>query len=177
MTLPDEVLGELDRLLADADAALAAGWPGEPATRQPVHTLYLPADHPLVGPAVVDRVGAAALEAVEGEDAASMARVTGIDRSRRRGGLAPGARQAGRQPVEDLRLDLEDGYGTRSDADEDWDATRVGEVLADGSPGTRHRWCAACGSSRWRHRPGAAACGRSTWWSGRWARPYPRASW
>ncbi len=37
----------------------------------------------------------------------------------------------GGQPVEDLRLDLEDGYGNRSDADEDWDATRVGEVLAE----------------------------------------------
>jgi OHCU decarboxylase len=129
--LADEVYGELDRLLADADEALTAGWPGDPATRAPVQTLYLPADHPLVGPDVVDRVGASALESVEGEDAASMARITG---------LAPDvvaaswprvlAKLTG-QPVEDLRLDLEDGYGNRSDEDEDWDATRVGEVLAE----------------------------------------------
>jgi len=35
MTLPDSVLGELDDLLAPWDAALAAGWPGEPVTPLP----------------------------------------------------------------------------------------------------------------------------------------------
>ena len=34
--LPDDVYGELDGLLAGADEALTAGWPGDPATRQPV---------------------------------------------------------------------------------------------------------------------------------------------
>jgi hypothetical protein len=33
VTLSDEVYGELDRLLADADETLTTGWPGEPATR------------------------------------------------------------------------------------------------------------------------------------------------
>ena len=109
MTLPDDVLRELDALLAPADAALAAGWPGEPSARQPVHTLYLPADR--AGADVVTRVGAEALDAVAGQDAA----VDGADRRARPGpgrrGVAPGAGQAGREPVEDLRLDLEDGYG------------------------------------------------------------------
>jgi hypothetical protein len=62
VSLPDEVLTELDDLLAPADRALATGWPGEPAARQPVHTLYLPADH--LGIDVVVTVGAAALDAV-----------------------------------------------------------------------------------------------------------------
>jgi OHCU decarboxylase len=131
VTLSDEVYGELDRLLADADETLTTGWPGEPATRQPVQTLYLPADHPLVGADVVDRVGASALEAVEGEDAASMARITGLDADVVAAAWPRVLAKLGDQPVEDLRLDLEDGYGHRPDEDEDWDATRVGEVLAE----------------------------------------------
>ena len=35
---------EVDRLLADADGRLARDYPGEVAVRQPVHTVYLPAD-------------------------------------------------------------------------------------------------------------------------------------
>jgi OHCU decarboxylase len=131
VTLSDEVYGELDRLLADADETLTTGWPGDPATRQPVQTLYLPADHPLVGADVVDRVGASALEAVEGEDAASMARITGLDADVVAAAWPRVLAKLGDQPVEDLRLDLEDGYGHRPDEDEDWDATRVGEVLAE----------------------------------------------
>ena len=35
---------ELDARLADADAALAAEYPGDRGRRQPVHTVYVPAD-------------------------------------------------------------------------------------------------------------------------------------
>lgn len=47
------------------------------------------------------------------------------------------ARVAGklsRAPLEDVRIDFEDGYGVRSDADEDADATRTGELLARALP-------------------------------------------
>lgn len=37
-----------------------------------------------------------------------------------------------REPVEDLRIDFEDGYGNRPDAEEDADAVKVGEQLALG---------------------------------------------
>jgi OHCU decarboxylase len=128
MTLPDAVLGELDELLAPWDAALAAGWPGEPATPQPVHTLYLPADR--LGADVVDRVGAEALAAVEGDDATSMAAVTGLGPALVEEVWPRVLAKLGRQPVEDLRADLEDGYGHRPDDEEDEDATDAGEVLA-----------------------------------------------
>jgi hypothetical protein len=39
-----DVLDDLDRRLAPADAELAARYPGDPGTRQPVHTVYVPAD-------------------------------------------------------------------------------------------------------------------------------------
>ena len=35
---------ELDARLANADAALAAAYPGDRGRRQPVHTVYVPAD-------------------------------------------------------------------------------------------------------------------------------------
>ncbi|HET8718226.1 MAG TPA: hypothetical protein VFM50_10805, partial [Nocardioidaceae bacterium] len=48
MTVPADVLSgladELDVRLARADADLAARYPGERGVRQPVHTVYVPAD-------------------------------------------------------------------------------------------------------------------------------------
>ncbi len=128
MTLPDGVLGELDDLLAPWDTALAAGWPGEPASPQPVHTLYLPADR--VGVDVIDRVGAEALASVAGDDAGSMTAVTGLGAALVAEVWPRVLAKLARQPVEDLRADLEDGYGHRPDDEEDQDATGAGEVLA-----------------------------------------------
>ena len=128
MTLPDDVLRELDELLAPSDAALAAGWPGEPSGRQPVHTLYLPAD--TAGPDVVGRAGAEALDAVEDEDAASMARISGLGAAVVHDLWPRVLTKLETQPVEDLRLDLEDGYGHRPDDVEDADASRAGTVLS-----------------------------------------------
>lgn len=139
VTLPESVLRELDDLLAPADAALAAGWPGEPPSRAPVHTLYLPADVVAAGgdaSAVVSGIGADALAAVDGEDAATMARITGLD-----AGLVADVwprvlAKLAREPVEDLRVDLEDGYGHRPEDEEDSHARAAGEVLAGlGGPG------------------------------------------
>ncbi|HVC72446.1 MAG TPA: aldolase, partial [Mycobacteriales bacterium] len=42
--LPESVLADLDRRLAASDAARTARYPGEPSGRQPVHTVYVPAD-------------------------------------------------------------------------------------------------------------------------------------
>ena len=124
------VLAELDRDLAGADAALAAGWPGDPGTRQPVHTLYLPADRADAG--VVDAVRAAALDALESHagDAATMSDVVGLP-PRLVAEVWPRLlAKLDREPVEDLRLDLEDGYGGRPDAEEDRDASVAGGLLA-----------------------------------------------
>ncbi|MEY7974020.1 aldolase, partial [Saccharomonospora xinjiangensis] len=41
---PDLIAGELDARLAASDGALAASFPGERGTRQPVHTVYVPGD-------------------------------------------------------------------------------------------------------------------------------------
>ncbi|HEU5267316.1 MAG TPA: hypothetical protein VFU35_11485, partial [Jatrophihabitans sp.] len=40
----DRLAAELDARLAPADAALTARFPGERSGRQPIHTVYVPAD-------------------------------------------------------------------------------------------------------------------------------------
>ena len=51
---PDD-LAAVERIMAPADEALARGYPGDPGTRQPVHTVYVPADR--VGSGVVQQHG------------------------------------------------------------------------------------------------------------------------
>jgi citrate lyase beta subunit len=118
--VPPEVLAEVDALLAPADAQ-AAAFAGESGLRQPVHTVYVPADkyrHDL--PA---RWGAAALRLLD-DHAGAFAECTD-------GELLPRVRSklAG-QPVEDLRVDFEDGYGARPDDEEDAAALAAGRALA-----------------------------------------------
>ncbi len=110
--------GELDQRLAAADAALAQQFPGERPTRQPVHTVYVPADR--VTADLVPQWGREALAALDehgGGDA--FAEAVGLapelsDEVERRVRAKLTA-----EPVEDLRVDFEDGYGARPDADED----------------------------------------------------------
>ena len=81
------------------DAFLAARYPGERAGRQPVHTVYVPADR---WPASATW-GADALAAMDDRPASPPER-------------RPGPGQAApREPIEDLRVDFEDGYGVRDD--------------------------------------------------------------
>jgi citrate lyase beta subunit len=105
----EAVLAELDRRLAASDAARASRYPGEPRGRQPVHTVYVPADRVRSGLAA--EWGAAALAAIDGVD---LAGITGLDPA-----VLPRVRaKLGREPIEDLRVDTEDGYrGADEDAD------------------------------------------------------------
>ncbi|MFC7361975.1 DUF6986 family protein [Nocardioides astragali] len=121
--LVGELEGELDERLGPVDAALAAHYPGERPGRQPVHTVYVPADR--FHPGLVADYGAAALASTEEHEALLLELVGDADL------LARVREKLGREPVEDLRIDLEDGYGTRSDDEEDADARRAaGELRA-----------------------------------------------
>ncbi len=121
--LPDEARSHIDDLLAAVDADLAAGYPGDRPQPQPAHTVYVSAadvdiDTPRAwgerATMVADEVGELLVEL------AGDATVVDLARQRLRS-----------EPVEDLRIDLEDGYGWRADAAEDADARRAGEILAD----------------------------------------------
>ena len=97
--LAARLTSELDERLAAADAALASGFPGERAGRQPVHTVYVPADRYDAG--LVPAYGAAALTAVD-DHADAFAELVGDDDivARVRAKLA---QRAGRGPADRLR--------------------------------------------------------------------------
>ncbi|PZF81101.1 DUF6986 family protein [Jiangella anatolica] len=121
--LAASLLGQLDARLAAADAALARAYPGERPGRQPVHTVYVPADRHTAG--LVPAYGAAALDLLDehADRFAALVRDPGLV-ARVRAKLAA-------EPVEDLRVDFEDGYTGRSDADEDADVVRSAEALVE----------------------------------------------
>jgi citrate lyase beta subunit len=126
----DAMAAEVDQLLASADRALARGYPGERPGRQPVHTAYLPADR--FGPGLAARWGRQALAALQdwAPGPADFGRAMGLPAA-----LAADVRSRVlakliAEPVEDLRLDFEDGYGDRGDDAEDGDARRAAECLA-----------------------------------------------
>ncbi|WP_338703468.1 aldolase/citrate lyase family protein [Streptomyces sp. Q6] len=117
--------------LAPVDAELARRYPGDPGTRQPVHTVYVPADAFDAG--TVRSWGDQALAQLDehAPDAASFAAVLGLSdelaepvHSRVRAKLE-------REPIEDLRVDFEDGYRPASAADEDEAAARAARLIAE----------------------------------------------
>jgi citrate lyase beta subunit len=125
MTLDPELLRRLDAQLAEDDATRVARYPGPSPARQPVHTVYLPAER--FTASSVDDWGSEALKVLDehgplpGFDAAIEARV--------RSKLSD-------EPIEDLRIDFEDGYGAPGDEREDRDvriaATELATAIGDG---------------------------------------------
>ncbi|BCJ41731.1 aldolase [Actinoplanes ianthinogenes] len=114
MRLSDHDYAEIDGRLAAHDAFLRARYPGERAGRQPVHTVYVPADR-LDG---FRDWGALALAAMDEHD------FPWPD---------PAVRdKLTREPIEDLRVDFEDGYGVRDDDQEDAAVRKAAAILRDG---------------------------------------------
>jgi citrate lyase beta subunit len=112
MRLSDSDYTELDVRLAEHDAFLKSRYPGERPGRQPVHTVYIPADR-------LDNFrewGSLALSSMrdfpwEGADIRA---------------------KLDAEPIEDLRVDFEDGYGVRSDDEEDEAVRRAAKTLRAG---------------------------------------------
>lgn len=120
--LSDDLARELDDRLAAADAALAAGFPGERPGRQPVHTVYVPADR--YDEDLVPTYGREALAVLDAH-ADAFATLVGD------GDLVARVRtKLTAEPVEDLRVDFEDGYLGHDDGEEDADAVRAATSLA-----------------------------------------------
>jgi citrate lyase beta subunit len=119
--LDEAAYAALDGRLAPVDADLRARYSGRPHERAPIHTLYVPAD--LFGPGVLREYGRLVRRTVTEHgplpfDADVNDRV-----------LA----KLEREPVEDLRIDFEDGYGRRDDDEEDAAATSTATALRDGA--------------------------------------------
>jgi hypothetical protein len=146
--------------LADADRRFGARFPGDSGARQPVHTVYGGAH--LFKADTAKKLGGLALRALDAyaPDAVSFARAVGLPESDRLPeghaegiAVAQAAKKDGsgnraawlavtvydrirdklaREPVEDFRIDFEDGYGNRPDAEEDGHAVAAATEVARG---------------------------------------------
>ena len=131
-SLPSALLGDTAARLKAVNAPIAKRFTGESGARQPVHTVYGGAQ--LFKKDAAAKLGKSALKSLEdyGPDPKTFARAVGIPEQladvvyeRVRGKLH-------KEPVEDLRIDFEDGYGNRPDAEEDKDAARCAHEVAAG---------------------------------------------
>ena len=122
-------LDRLDTVLADTDRLLAAAYPGDAGTRQPVHTVYIPADRCV--PALPENWGTEALAAVEAEGTLTgLAAEAGLSAELAAAVVPLVEAKLRSEPVEDLRLDFEDGYGIRPDEEEDGHARQAAAAVA-----------------------------------------------
>ncbi|MDN5661025.1 MAG: aldolase, partial [Brevibacterium aurantiacum] len=128
---------DIDSLLADTDELLSTRYPGDRDVRQPVHTVYVPGH--LSSPSLPREWGAQALDCVEANGGMVQLAERVIIASRKEtvapdSQTMPNLHQVAREaemlaeavttklatePIEDLRLDFEDGFGNRGDATED----------------------------------------------------------
>ncbi|MFD8867409.1 DUF6986 family protein [Streptomyces sp. NPDC059590] len=129
-SLPGALRDGIAASLAGVDAELARRYPGDPGTRQPVHTVYVPAD--LFTAGTVRDWGAQALAALDehAPDPAALAAVLGIQDDLAEPVYERMRAKLTREPIEDLRIDFEDGYGPRPDAEEDAAAARAASLVA-----------------------------------------------
>ncbi len=139
--LSEAVFGRLDDDLASADAALIAGYHGAQDAAQPVHTVYLPAGNYRPGVALAWGREAVATLREHAPGPADLADAVGLPADRVTAVWELMLRTLSTAPVEDLRIDFEDGYGHPGDDAEDADAERAGrDLAADWREGTAPAW-------------------------------------
>lgn len=128
---PDDLAAAAARLSA-ANADFAARYPGEGGARQPVHTVYGGAQ--LFRSDSTVKLGQVARRALAdyAPDAATLAEALALDAELAERVYARVVEKLEREPVEDFRIDYEDGYGNRPDAEEDGHAQSVAREVARG---------------------------------------------
>ena len=155
--------------LEQANARVARLYPGETGLRQPVHTVYGGAH--LFTADISRKLGAAALRTLDeyAPDPAAFASAFGFDRRLAETIYQRVRAKLEREPVEDFRIDFEDGYGNRTDAEEDGHAIAAAEQMAagHGRPDACRR-SSASASSRSRRSCASAASAPSTCSLARW---------
>jgi citrate lyase beta subunit len=123
--------------LKKANAVVSRTYPGETGDRQPIHTVYGGAH--LFSADIASKLGALALKALEEHAPTASALADALELSRFGAeGLATTVRdrvvaKLRREPVEDFRIDFEDGYGNRPDAEEDGHAEAAAVEMGRGS--------------------------------------------
>lgn len=120
------------RSLKPMQSAFAERYLGESGRRQPVHTVYGGAQ--LFKSDTAPRLGGLALRAFEtyAPDAKTFAQVLDLPDKLADTIYERVLEKLSREAIEDFRIDFEDGYGTRSDAEEDGHALAAALEVAKG---------------------------------------------
>lgn len=121
--------------LGRANQAFAARYPGERTGRQPVHTVY--GGGHLFRRDTAPRMGELALRSLEeyGGSAMAFAGAVGMPEALGERVFRLVQQKLVTEPVEDYRIDFEDGYGSRPDAEEDAHAAAAAREVAAGLDG------------------------------------------
>ncbi|HEX9847402.1 MAG TPA: aldolase/citrate lyase family protein [Acidimicrobiia bacterium] len=130
MTLSADSMAGWSARLETASSRITGDYPGERPERQPVHTVYGGAQ--LFSSGTVDRLGELAIGFAEKWASAPEALVEALGLSDELAARVHPAviEKLSREPVEDFRIDFEDGYGHRPDEDEDGHARSTAVELA-----------------------------------------------
>ncbi|HEV7646021.1 MAG TPA: hypothetical protein VGO50_18945 [Pyrinomonadaceae bacterium] len=131
-SLSQESMQEITGKLRSTMAPFAIKYPGESGRRQPVHTVYGGAH--LFKADSAGRLGSLAVRAFEtyAPDAKTFAEVLNIPANLADTIYQRVAEKLSREAVEDFRIDFEDGYGTRPDAEEDGHTVAAAQEVAKG---------------------------------------------
>ena len=122
-------LAAIDGQLAATDRLLEQNYPGDDGSRQPVHTVYVPADR--FTPSFAADWGAQAATTVEAHGGfEKLGRLLGQEASLAEAVAGRVAAKLAAEPIEDLRLDFEDGFGDRGDDAEDAAAVAAASTVA-----------------------------------------------
>lgn len=132
MTLRQDSMNGWGERLGTVSARLATEFPGERPDRQPVHTVYGGAH--LFSAGTAGRLGELSMAALQSWAATPGELASVLDLPDELGGQVYRlvVEKLQREPVEDFRIDFEDGYGHRPDEEEDGHARSAAVELASG---------------------------------------------
>jgi len=137
MTLKTDSMTGWTQRLTTASARIAHDFPGDGPERQPVHTVYGGAQ--LFSSSTPTKLGELALEFMNrwARDPGALVDVLDLDPALAVRVHATVVEKLEREPIEDFRIDFEDGYGHRPDEEEDGHAASTAlEVAAGMAAGT-----------------------------------------
>jgi citrate lyase beta subunit len=131
-TIPEHALTSFVDALDKANVRIAEQFPGDSPYRQPVHTVYGGAH--LFKADAVEKLGALALKALRehAPDGATLAGAIGIEPALAERIYPRVVDKLSREPIEDFRIDFEDGFGNRGDQEEDRYAISTAAEVASG---------------------------------------------
>jgi citrate lyase beta subunit len=132
ITIPENALTSILDVVDKPNAAIAERFPGDSPQRQPVHVVYGGAH--LFKADAAKKLGAIALKSLQDHapDAATLAGVIGLDADLADRVYLRLVDKLTREPVEDFRIDFEDGFGHRPDHEEDGFAQLAANEVAAG---------------------------------------------